>query len=68
MHGPLYHITVSRLYRDRDDKWSSSNSFGREDLPLLMKVLDQAHTWTYEQPGKESQDRPPEEPTAELDL
>jgi hypothetical protein len=57
-HGSLYHITVSRLYRDRDDRWSSSGSFGREDLPLLAKVLDQAHTWAYENARNQTQEQP----------
>lgn len=55
VHGPLFHITVSRLYRDRDDRWASSSSFGREDVPLLVKVLEDAHTWTYLQSGKGSE-------------
>jgi hypothetical protein len=32
-----------------DGQWASSESFGREDLPLLMKVADQAHTWLYQE-------------------
>jgi hypothetical protein len=43
-------VTVSRLYKD-GDQWKQSASFGREDLPLVAKVVDRAHTWIYEQAG-----------------
>ena len=39
-------VTFSRLYKEGDD-WKSTDSFGRDDLPLLMKVADQAHTWIF---------------------
>ena len=26
--------------------------FGRDDLPLVAKVVDLVHTWTYEQSGR----------------
>lgn len=29
--------------------WALSRSFGRDDLPLLSKVADMAHTWIYEE-------------------
>ena len=43
-------MTLSRLYKDGDD-WKDSTSFGRDDLPLLAKVADLAHTWIFEQSG-----------------
>jgi hypothetical protein len=27
------------------DAWEQSDSFGRDDLPLVGKVADLAHTW-----------------------
>jgi hypothetical protein len=42
-----YNVTVCRLYKDGED-WKSSESFGRDDLPLLCKVADRAHTWIFE--------------------
>ena len=48
-NGTRHNVTVSRLYRD-DDGWKDSTSFGRDDLPLVCKVLDQAHDWIFEQP------------------
>lgn len=46
-NGTRHNVTVSRLYRD-GDQWKDSNSFGRDDLPLVAKVVDQAHTWIFE--------------------
>ena len=47
-NGKRYNVTVCRLYKDGDE-WKQSDSFGRDDLPLVAKVLDQAHTWIFEQ-------------------
>lgn len=47
-NGTRYNVTFTRLYRD-DEGWKDSSSFGRDDLPLLAKVADQAHTWIFEQ-------------------
>lgn len=44
--GVRYNVTLSRLYKDReDDQWKSTDSFGRDDLLVLAKVADAAHTW-----------------------
>lgn len=49
--APRHNVTVSRLYkRDGDSSWSRSDAFGRDDLLVAAKVLDQAHTWILEQP------------------
>lgn len=45
-NGTRHNVTVSRLYKDGDD-WKDSSSFGRDDLPLVGKVCDQAHTWIF---------------------
>ena len=45
-NGSLYNVTFSRLYKDGDD-WKDSTSFGRDDLPLLVKVADMCHTWIF---------------------
>ena len=47
--GPFHTVTLSRLYKDDAGKWSDSASFDRDDLPLVAKLADQAHTWIYEQ-------------------
>ena len=43
-----HNVTVSRIYKDGEE-WKSTESFGRDDLPLLVKVTDQAHTWIFAQ-------------------
>ena len=48
-NGVRHNVTFTRLYKDDQGRWQDSASFGREDLPLLVKVADQAHTWIYQQ-------------------
>ena len=45
-----YSVVFSRLYREGDE-WKSTHSFGRNDLLLLAKVADIAHTrvWALRQ-------------------
>jgi hypothetical protein len=50
-NGSMHNVTLSRLYHT-DDGWATTTSFGREDLPLVRKVADLAHTWIYEQAAK----------------
>lgn len=45
--GTRRNVTVSRLYKDGEE-WKQTESFGRDDLPLLAKVVDMAHTWIFE--------------------
>lgn len=45
--GIRHNVTVQRLYK-KDDQWLSTDSFGRDDLPLVCKVMSLAHTWLYE--------------------
>lgn len=47
--GKRHNVTVSRIYKD-GDQWKQTESFGRDDLPLLAKVVDLAHTWVFENP------------------
>ncbi len=46
--GVRYGVTFSRIYKT-ESGWESSTSFGRDELPLLSKVSDMAHTWIYQQ-------------------
>lgn len=50
--GVRYNVTFERLYKD-GDQWKSTESFGRDDLLLLGKVADLAHSWIMapEMPG-----------------
>ena len=42
--GVRYNVTFSRLYKE-GDQWKSTESFGRDDLLLLGKVANDAHSW-----------------------
>jgi hypothetical protein len=46
--GVWHTVTLSRLYKDGDE-WKDSQSFGRDDLLLLAKVIDKAHSWIIDQ-------------------
>ena len=50
--GPVYNTTFERLYKpENEDQWKSSESFGTNDLLLLAKVADMAHTWIHQHRG-----------------
>ena len=42
-----HNVTFSRLYKDGDE-WKNTQSFSRNDLLLLAKVVDQAHSRIFE--------------------
>ena len=46
--GIRHTISVKRLFRN-GDSWKESSRFGRDDIPLMRLVLDEAHTWIYGQ-------------------
>lgn len=68
-NGIRHNVTISRLYKPEGEDWQDSTSFGRDDLPLVAKVADMAHTWifqkTQEQNGSakhnEASDQEPEQ-------
>jgi len=45
-NGLRHNVTISRLYKD-GDAWKDTASFGRDDLPLVAKVTDLAHSWIF---------------------
>jgi hypothetical protein len=45
-YGDRHNVTVCRLFKD-GDLWRESTHFGRDDLLVLAKVLDFAHTWIH---------------------
>jgi hypothetical protein len=55
--GARYNVTFSRLYKEGDE-WRTSDSFGRDELLLLAKVADRAHSWIYDQPRESASDEP----------
>lgn len=42
--GAIYNATFERSYRGSNKEWRSSSSFGRDELLLLAKVANEAHT------------------------
>jgi hypothetical protein len=56
--GVIYNTTIDRLWKEDDEtdgggqvvkegQWQKSESFGKDDLLLVAKVADLAHTWIY---------------------
>lgn len=55
-NGLRHNVTISRLYRDEQQgQWRDSTSFGRDDLPLVAKVADHAHSWIYQAQARAAQ-------------
>ena len=52
---PRDNVTFSRLYKE-GDQWKSTHSFGRNDLLVLRKVADFAHTRIFQLPQEEDQE------------
>ncbi|MCA9028778.1 MAG: hypothetical protein KDA86_26480 [Planctomycetaceae bacterium] len=55
--GDRHSVTVVRLFRN-GDVWQESTRFGRDDLPLLAKAIDQAHTWIFETNQRSADEQP----------
>jgi hypothetical protein len=48
--GVRHNVTVRRLFkREGSSTWEQSDSFGRDDLPVVMEVVRQAWVWIYAQ-------------------
>ena len=44
----FYSVTFARTYVDEANNYHGTVSFGRDDLPLVAKLADQAHTFIFE--------------------
>lgn len=58
-NGVRFNVTFERLYKDGEE-WKSTDSFGRDDLPLLAKVADRAHSWIFDQKQEEQEEQQPD--------
>ena len=45
--GERHNVTATRLFKN-GDTWTHSQHFGRDDILLLAKALDRAHSWILE--------------------
>jgi phenylalanyl-tRNA synthetase alpha subunit len=63
-NGPWFNVTLQRLYRNEDGEWTSTTSFGRDDLLLLAKVVNFAHSRVLELLAKERAATAPAKPAA----
>ena len=43
-NSKFYTARIDRRYRDGEGNWKTSGSFGRDDLLVVAKLADQAHT------------------------
>jgi len=54
--GVRYNVTFSRSYKEKDsDEWRSTDSFGRDDLLVLAKAANEAHSWIFAQGREEDE-------------
>jgi hypothetical protein len=53
---PMYNVTFSRSYKHGENNWKESGSFGADDLLLLAKAANDAHTFIHQQRSKEVAD------------
>jgi hypothetical protein len=44
----FYNVTFARTYLDDAKQYHDTDSFGRDDLLLVAKLADQAHTFIFE--------------------
>jgi hypothetical protein len=54
--GPRHSVSITRIYKT-ESGWESSTAFGRDELPLVSRVADQAHLWIYQQSERSETDQ-----------
>lgn len=52
-HGPMFNVTFARVYRE-GETWHETVSFGRDDLLVVSKLADHAHTWICTQASNQA--------------
>jgi hypothetical protein len=58
--GTFYSVTFERSYKDDSGKWQTSSTFNANDLLLLAKAADQAHSAIYSLRASDSNPEPTE--------
>jgi hypothetical protein len=51
--GVWFNTTIVRLYKD-GEAWKETNTYGRDDLPIVAKALDMAYGWIWLQATAQS--------------
>jgi len=51
--GVRHNVTFSRLFK-KEGKWQETSSFGRDDLLLIAKLADTAHSYIFAQAEADS--------------
>ena len=51
----MYNVTFTRSYKDGEE-WKASTSFGPDDLPVLAKAANDAHSFIHEQRTKHAEE------------
>ena len=46
-NGNRHAVTLCRLFKN-GDAWQESTRFGRDDLLVAAKAIDEAHTWIHQ--------------------
>ena len=47
-----HNVTITRTYKVNDE-WKDTSSFARDDLLLVAKVVDMAHSWIFSQSDRQ---------------
>ena len=55
--GVRHAVTITRLFKN-GDVWQESTRYGRDDLPLIAKVVELAHEWIYFSAKEDSEKEP----------
>ncbi len=58
----FFNVTFARTYMDEEKRFRDADSFGRDDLLLLAKLADHAHTFICERQAASKSDELPEHP------
>ncbi|WP_417377244.1 hypothetical protein [Gimesia maris] len=55
--GVRHAVTITRLFKN-GDVWQESTRYGRDDLPLVSKVVELSHEWIYFSAKEDSEKAP----------
>jgi hypothetical protein len=58
----FFNVTFTRTYMDEEKRFRDADSFGRDDLLLLAKLADHAHTFICERQAASKSDELPDHP------